>query len=82
MGLFVGLSAGLLQGMTGFGAGIILMLYLPTLYTVTGSAAITGAISVVISGFMFFQYRHFVEFKKVIKPNVIKLMLGDNRRFT
>ena len=75
MGLFVGLSAGLLQGMTGFGAGIILMLYLPTLYTVTGSAAITGAISVVLSGFMVFQYRHFVEFKKVMKPTFLYMII-------
>lgn len=75
MGLFVGLSAGLLQGMTGFGAGIILMLYLPTLYTVTGSAAITGAISVVLSGFMVFQYRHFVKFKKVMKPTFLYMII-------
>ena len=60
MGLFVGLGAGLLQGMTGFGAGIILMLYLPMFYTVTGSAAITGAISIVLSSFMVFQYHHFI----------------------
>lgn len=75
MGLFVGLSAGLLHGMTGFGAGIILMLYLPTLYTVTGSAAITGAISVVLSGFMVFQYRHFVKFKKVMKPTFLYMII-------
>lgn len=43
MGLFIGFIAGLLQGMVGFGAGIILMIYLPTIYTVTGSAAITGS---------------------------------------
>ena len=34
MGLLIGFIAGLLQGMVGFGAGIILMIYLPTLYLV------------------------------------------------
>ena len=32
--LFISTIAGLLQGLTGFGAGIILMLYLPYLYPV------------------------------------------------
>lgn len=75
MGLFVGFMAGLLQGMVGFGAGIILMIYLPTIYTVTGSAAITGAISIVLSGFMTFQYRHFIQMKKVLKPTILYMLI-------
>ena len=75
MGLFVGFMAGLLQGMVGFGAGIILMIYLPTIYTVTGSAAITGAISIVLSGFMTFQYRHFIQMKKVLKPTILYMVI-------
>ena len=75
MGLFVGSMAGLLQGMVGFGAGIILMIYLPTIYTVIGSAAITGAISIVLSGFMTFQYRHFIQMKKVLKPTILYMLI-------
>ena len=75
MGLFVGFMAGLLQGMVGFGAGIILMIYLPTIYTVTGSAAIAGAISIVLSGFMTFQYRHFIQMKKVLKPTILYMLI-------
>lgn len=75
MGLFVGFMAGLLQGMVGFGAGIVLMIYLPTVYTVTGSAAITGAISIVLSGFMTFQYRHFIQMKKVLKPTILYMLI-------
>ena len=75
MGLFVGFMAGLLQGMVGFGAGIILMIYLPTIYTVTGSAAITGAISIVLSGFMTFQYRHFIQMEKVLKSTILYMLI-------
>lgn len=75
MGLLIGFIAGLLQGMVGFGAGIILMIYLPTLYAVTGSAAITGAISVVLSGFMTFQYRHFIQMKKVLIPTILYMII-------
>lgn len=75
MGLLIGFIAGLLQGMVGFGAGIILMIYLPTIYTVTGSAAITGAISVVLSGFMTFQYRHFIQMKKVLIPTILYMII-------
>ena len=75
MGLFIGFIAGLLQGMVGFGAGIILMIYLPTICTVTGSAAITGAISIVLSGFMTFQYRHFIQMKKVLKPTILYMLI-------
>ena len=42
--LFISTIAGLLQGLTGFGAGIILMLYLPYLYPVIQCSGIIGII--------------------------------------
>ena len=47
--LFISTIAGLLQGLTGFGAGIILMLYLPYLYPVIQCSGIIGIICLFLS---------------------------------
>ena len=60
--LFISTIAGLLQGLTGFGAGIILMLYLPYLYPVIQCSGIIGIICLFLSLIMALQYRKFIKY--------------------
>lgn len=74
--LFIAILAGLLQGLTGFGAGIILMLYLPTLYPVIQCSGIIGAISICLSFIMTLQYRNFIKIKKVLIPLSLYILVS------
>lgn len=59
MGLFVGLCAGLLQGMTGFGAGIILILYLPMI--------LLGAIGIILGSLIAKRLLKYIDENKIRK---------------
>ena len=74
--LFISTIAGLLQGLTGFGAGIILMLYLPYLYPVIQCSGIIGIICLFLSLIMALQYRKFIELKKVLIPVSIYILIS------
>lgn len=74
--LFISTIAGLLQGLTGFGAGIILMLYLPYLYPVIQCSGIIGIICLFLSLIMTLQYRKFIELKKVLIPLSIYILIS------
>ena len=74
--LFISTIAGLLQGITGFGAGIILMLYLPYLYPVIQCSGIIGIICLFLSLIMALQYRKFIELKKVLIPLSIYILIS------
>ena len=74
--LFISTIAGLLQGLTGFGAGIILMLYLPYLYPVIQCSGIIGIICLFLSLIMALQYRKFIELKKVLIPLSIYILIS------
>ena len=75
--LFISTIAGLLQGLTGFGAGIILMLYLPYLYPVIQCSGIIGIICLFLSLIMALQYRKFIELKKVLIPVSVYILISS-----
>ena len=59
-GLFVGLiavAAGILQGVTGMGGGLIQMLVLPLFFPVQLASAIAGCACLFLTAAMAFQYR-------------------------
>ncbi|RHM59872.1 sulfite exporter TauE/SafE family protein [Coprobacillus sp. AF33-1AC] len=72
--LLISLLAGLLQGITGFGSGIVLMMYLPYVCSITHSAAITSAICIALSATMVYQYRQTINIKKVMIPLVLYML--------
>ena len=74
--LFIAILAGLLQGLTGFGAGIILMLYLPTFYPVIQCSGIIGAICICLSFIMTLQYINFIKIKKVLIPLSLYILVS------
>ncbi|MEY8256561.1 sulfite exporter TauE/SafE family protein [Erysipelotrichaceae bacterium 66-17] len=68
--LFIALLAGIVQGITGFGAGIVMMM-LPLQFAVAQSAGISSSICLVLSGVMAYQYRKHINLKKIVAPAVL-----------
>lgn len=69
--LFIALLAGIVQGITGFGAGIVMMMVLPLQFAVAQSAGISSSICLVLSGVMAYQYRKHINLKKIVAPAVL-----------
>lgn len=65
------LLAGLVQGLTGFGTGIILMIFLPSILPMAQSAGVAALIPMVSIGIMVHRYRHALQFKRLIWPFLI-----------
>lgn len=66
--IYIGIAAvfaGIVQGITGFGAGIVMMMILPmVLGSIPQSAGVSTAICVILSLQMIFLYRKHVDVKK------------------
>lgn len=73
----VALCAGILQGVTGFGAGIVMMMVLPSLFPLNQAAGVSCAIAIVLSLSMFWRYRKHIEIKKVIWPAVLYVAVSS-----
>jgi hypothetical protein len=79
MGLYLGLAmaalaGGIVQGVTGFGAGIVIMMVLPYYFSLPESAGISGAICIFLCASMAITYRKYTNFKKIILPCVLYLL--------
>lgn len=68
---FVACLAGLVQGITGFGASIVMMMFLPIHFVLTQSAGISTAICLFLNLTMFLTYRKFIKLKTVLLPAVL-----------
>lgn len=69
--LLAAVAAGLIQGVTGFGAGIVLMVVLPQLFPVVQSAGMSQAITVVLTVVMAWHYRKHINVRKIVAPAVL-----------
>lgn len=56
------LSGGLVMGVTGFGAGMVIMMVLPVFYSLTESAAIAGVVGTVLNAQMAIRYWKHIHF--------------------
>ncbi len=70
----VALAAGFIQGITGMGGGMMLMLVLPFLFTVQQSAAVAGTICLFLTLFMLLRYRKSINFRKTILPALLYMV--------
>lgn len=61
---------GLVQSITGFGAGIVIMSVLPFFLSVAQSAAVSNVITIILVISMFWQYRKYTNWKLVLWPAV------------
>lgn len=78
MELMIGLVsvlAGLVQGVTGFGSGIVLMMLLPVIYALPQAAGISIAICVFLNLMMSYSYRKYINFSKIVPPAILYLIV-------
>lgn len=67
--VFLGAIAGsVVQATTGFGCGIVLMLFLPSIFPLLQASAASVSICVVLAATIAVRYRHHVTAKKLILP--------------
>lgn len=71
--LLTTMIAGVIQGLTGFGAGIVMMMCLPMIFQLTASAGISVCISIVLLISMVYTYKKYINLKLIIVPIVIFL---------
>lgn len=68
--LLPALLAGLVQGVTGFGAGVLLMLFYPLLFPVAQSSAMSQCLCTVLCLSVLLRYRKFIQFRHCLLPLV------------
>lgn len=69
--LLPAILAGLVQGLTGFGSGIILMIFLPSLFPIAQSAGIATLMMALATFLMVYRYRKSIQIKRLILPFVV-----------
>lgn len=66
-----GLLAGLVQGLTGFGAAIVMMIFLPQLFSIAQSAAVAGVIMAASVLTLVWRNRHHIHLRQIVIPFII-----------
>ena len=61
-------AGGFVQGITGFGAGIVVMLVLPFALSVPEAAGVTGVASLALTMSMVLRYRHYAHLRAIALP--------------
>ncbi len=72
--LITAFFAGLIQGVTGFGAGIVMMSAIPYVINLPKAAAITNAVAVVLTIIMAYQYRNQIKLKLLLAPTLFYII--------
>lgn len=67
--------AGLIQGITGFGSGIVMMMVFPMLFALPQSAGLSSAIGIFLNLSMVLTYRKYINFKKIIPPAMLYIFI-------
>lgn len=68
--LLMSVCAGVVQTVTGFGAGIVLISVLPAFFGVTAGAAVNTSVSLALSAVLAYQYRKHVNFPLILPLTV------------
>ncbi|MFC6177021.1 sulfite exporter TauE/SafE family protein [Companilactobacillus huachuanensis] len=74
--LFAALVAGFVQGVTGFGSGIIMMIFLPSLLPINQSAGVSTLTMVVAIIMVAWHYRKFLRWQKLVVPFIIYICMA------
>ncbi|WP_338034770.1 sulfite exporter TauE/SafE family protein [Lacticaseibacillus kribbianus] len=69
--LGAGTLAGLVQGVTGFGAGIMMMIFLPALLPIGESAGVSALTMAVANLMMVWRYRHALDWRRLPVPFLV-----------
>lgn len=71
----IALLAGIVQGVTGFGSSIVMMMIFPNVFSLLQAAGISTAICIFLNLTMVFHYRKYISFKKVIPPAILYIII-------
>ena len=69
------LVSGLVQGITGFGAVVVLMVFLPAFFPVNVSVGIACTIALAVNIYIMILYREHVSWKKALVPALINIAI-------
>ncbi|MQS75209.1 sulfite exporter TauE/SafE family protein [Companilactobacillus halodurans] len=69
--IFAALMAGFVQGVTGFGSGIVMMIFLPHLLPINQSAGVSTLTMVIANVMLVWKYRKHLDWQKIIAPFLI-----------
>ncbi len=72
----IALCAGVIQGVTGFGAGVVMMMAIPGFFPLNQAAGISSAIAASQSLLMALRYRKYVKAQKVIMPALLYMVIS------
>ncbi len=72
--LLSSLMGGFVQAVTGFGGAIIIMIFLPSILSMTAAPAVSDVITMMLSFAMFWRYRKAVNIKSLFIPAVFYLI--------
>lgn len=72
---FMSFLAGIVQGVTGFGAGIVIMMALPHYFAMIECAAMVSAIALPLCVFMLLRYRQEIEIEKALMPTFLYMIV-------
>lgn len=66
--------AGIVQGVTGFGASIVMMMAFPSIFLLTQAAGINTAICLFLNITNVYLYRKYVKFQTIIPPAILYII--------
>ena len=69
--------AGLIQTVTGFGSGIFMMVFFPTIFPILGASAISSAISLAGTCTLSWHYRKHCQWKLTLIPALIYILVSS-----
>ena len=69
--------AGLIQTVTGFGSGIFMMVFFPTIFPILGASAISSAISLAGTCSLSWHYRKHCKWKLTLIPALIYILVSS-----
>jgi len=74
--VFAAMLAGFVQGVTGFGSGIVMMIFLPHLLPINQSAGVSTLTMLVATVMVAWKYRKYLEWKKLVAPFLIYITVA------
>lgn len=69
--------AGFIQAVTGFGSGIFMMVFFPTLFPILGASALSSSISMVATCSQAWRYRKLSDWKLILIPSAIYILVSS-----
>ncbi|MCH4008185.1 sulfite exporter TauE/SafE family protein [Companilactobacillus sp.] len=74
--ILVAMMAGFVQGVTGFGSGIVMMVFLPHILPISQSAGVSTLTMIVANFMVFWHYRKHLHWQRLVRPFSIYIVVA------